>query len=95
VVARLSWDQCTYFITTTLRPLPPPSSFIRAREEAIAIEMMKQLQEKIRNCQRANPVTHYYKCAELAETYLKFAKVSSRRRRRTRRVVLVVVVVVV
>lgn len=47
----------------------------RAREEAIAIEMVKNLREKVAWCQRSHPVTHYYDCADIVQKYLKLVKV--------------------
>lgn len=65
--------------THSFNPLPilqnqsiPPR---RAREEAIAIEMVKNLREKVAWCQREHPVTHYYDCAEIVGKYLKLVKV--------------------
>lgn len=46
-----------------------------AREEAIAIEMVKNLREKVSWCQREHPVTHYYDCADIVGKYLKLVKV--------------------
>ncbi len=46
-----------------------------AREEAIAIEMVKNLREKVAWCQREHPVTHYYDCAEIVGKYLTLVKV--------------------
>ncbi|GAB5032658.1 Hypothetical protein NocV09_01001060 [Nannochloropsis oceanica] len=46
----------------------------RAREEAIAIEMVKNLREKVSWCQREHPVTHYYDCADIVGQYLKLVK---------------------
>jgi hypothetical protein len=67
------------------RPVVSPSPFPnrpnptqpnnRAREEAIAIEMVKNLREKVAWCQRAHPVTHYYDCADIVQKYLKLVKV--------------------
>lgn len=49
----------------------------RAREEAIAIETLKNLREKVSWCQRANPVTHYYKCADIVGKYMELIRVST------------------
>ncbi|EKU22702.1 hypothetical protein NSK_003884 [Nannochloropsis salina CCMP1776] len=46
----------------------------RAREEAIAIEMVKNLRDQVSWCQRKHPVTHYYDCAELVGKYLKLVR---------------------
>lgn len=66
-------------------PSPSPLQFthsftrehtkISAREEAIAIEMVKNLREKVSWCQREHPVTHYYDCADIVGKYLKLVKV--------------------
>lgn len=48
----------------------------RAREEAIAIETCKILREKVQWCYRANPVTHYYACADVVSNYMKLIRVS-------------------
>ena len=50
-----------------------------AREEAIAIEMVKNLREKVSWCQREHPVTHYYDCADIVGKYLKLVKVRRKR----------------
>lgn len=50
-----------------------------AREEAIAIEMVKNLREQVAWCQRKHPVTHYYDCAEIVGKYLKLVKVRALR----------------
>lgn len=69
------------------RIAPPPSKSLTltsyphltrkhsAREEAIAIEMVKNLREKVSWCQREHPVTHYYDCADIVGKYLKLVKV--------------------
>lgn len=75
----MSWQGLSFIlgVYSPVNPRITTNPHIRAREEAIAIEMVKNLRDQVSWCQRKHPVTHYYDCAELVGKYLKLVRVRS------------------